>query len=682
MAGLLLIYLLCLTSGACCESRLSLDNLLERILMVFTLAAGQLLLAIQCLSLVTWLTASGLIVANVLFTLLFVGLSRLWPPADERRSWKILLVNVRQEFAAHRGEPLVLVLLAVALVSIVIHCALGAWMVPNGDPYHIEMPLYWIQNHSIAHFPIENPRVNTTAFLGEALTLPGFMYFHTSAMMVVTSFGAGILSLGIVFSLARRMGCSVGASLCAAAITTGFTDFALTFLTVTNGNYLAGMWAGASLWFLINSRPSESLAKPQLTRLGCSVFCFLMACGAKNTIPLLAPLYLIALVATLGGFLFKRSAILTLGLCGGIALLCSGVLWSYLSNKLWYGNARGPEFMQNHITREFGFRPVWTRLSRGAVLMVFDTVWVPKPTQKAYADVCGKAVRLLGGQEQLGEDEIFYNFEEKTRTSLKGCGLVGIAFLLPGMAVGLKRCLGKKRFAGNQTGSTRLNICLVLLFAFGSFAMCHAVLHWQSIGLLRLMPVFSLVGAPLCGLLLEKTWPRAVALGLLLLSTVMFLTFDLSMVGRRLSGADENILFKMITRLEKKHSITFKYQWSGRAPQELLVHEDYTCREICQQFLEGIAQPTVIGFAGGVNSDTRWLFGRDWRNKIIPLVDDRKPDQLLEPPEDVEYLVFSAYHYSDPHEWALKHNYSPLFRIIDDDCVFVAFKKNVIDNQR
>jgi hypothetical protein len=682
MTGLLLICLLCLISGVYCESRLSLDNLLERVLVVFTLAAAQLLLAIQCLSLMTWLTGAGLIAANALLTLLSVGLSRFWPPTDQRPSWKILLTNTWQEFAAQRKETLVLLLLAVALVSMVVHCSLGAWMVPIGDSYHIEMPLYWIQNHSIAHFPIENPRVNSTAFAGEALTLPGYMYFHSSVMLVVISFGAGILSLGIVFSLARKMGCSIAASLGAAAVTTGFTDFALTFLTVTNGNYLAGMWAGASLWFLINSRPSENFSKPQLTRLGCSIFCFLMACGAKNTVPLLAPLYLIALVVTLRSFLFQSLAVLTLISCGGMALVCSGVLWSYVSNQLWYGNVRGPEFMQNHITREFAFKPAWTRLSRGAVLMVFDTIWVPKSAQKTYADLCGKAVRLLGGQEQLDEDEVFYNFDENTRTPLKGCGLAGIVFLLPGIAVGLKRCLEKKRFAVDQTASARLNLCLVLLFAIGSFAVCHAALHWQSIGLLRLMPVFSVVSAPLCALLLEKTWLRAVALGLLLLSTVMFLTYDLSMVGRRLGGADGNILFRMITRLEKNHSVTFEYQWQDRAPQKLQVHEDYTTREICQEFLEGITQPTVIGFVGGVNSDARWLFGRGWRNKIIPLVDDRNPDKLLEPPKDVEYLVFSGSNYSDPREWALQHDYSPLFRVVGDHCVFVALKKNAVDNQQ
>jgi hypothetical protein len=401
MAGLMLTYFLCLISGVCIESRWSLNSLLERVLMVFTLAAGQLLLGIQYLSLMAWLTGPRLIGVNVLFTLLFVGLSRLWPRANERLSWKTLLTKTWQGLAVQRRETLVLAFLAIALVSIVVYCSLGAWMIPLGDSYHFERPVFWIQNCSIAPFPVNNPRINMTSFVGEALALPGYMFFHTGTLYVVITFLASILALGIVFSVARRLGCSAGASLCAAAMTTGFTDFAVTFLLVRDESYLAGMWAGASLLFLINSRPTEGFAKPPLTQLGCSVFCFLMACGAKNTIFLLAPLYLIALVVTLRGFLFKRRAILTLALGGGIGLFCSGVLWNYVNNKLWYGDARGPQLMQDHLSRDFGLRSVWTRLSRGAVLVVFDTVWVPKSARKAYADACEKAVELLGGQKQL-----------------------------------------------------------------------------------------------------------------------------------------------------------------------------------------------------------------------------------------------------------------------------------------
>jgi len=45
MISLILIYLMCLISGASIESRFSLNDPLERILIVFTLAAGQLLMA-------------------------------------------------------------------------------------------------------------------------------------------------------------------------------------------------------------------------------------------------------------------------------------------------------------------------------------------------------------------------------------------------------------------------------------------------------------------------------------------------------------------------------------------------------------------------------------------------------------------------------------------------------------
>ncbi|MGA2241823.1 MAG: hypothetical protein ABSH11_07265 [Verrucomicrobiota bacterium] len=683
MIGLILIYLMCLISGAGVESRFSVNDPLERILVVFTLAAGQLLIAIQCLSLVMRLSGPWLILANVLLTALFIRGALLWPPADDRIPWRTLLTGTWREFAAQKREPLVLLLLAVALVSIVVHCSLGALMIPLGDSYHYEMPLFWIQNRSIAPFPVNNPRINTISFLGEALALPGFMYLHTSAMFVVITFVAGVLCVGVVFSLARKMGCGLGASACAAAITLGFPNFALTFLDVVAGSYLLGIWTGASLLFLIGSRPSESMTKQQLTRLGCSVFCFLMACGAKNTIPLLAPLYLIGLVATLRRFLFKRQVILVLVLCGAIASLCSGVLWNYINNKLWYGDFRGPESMQGHLSGDLGFRAVWTRQCRGAVLIAFDTIWIPQSARETYATVCETAVEALGGQKKIAEDdEKFSNFSAKNRKPLKGCGWVGLAFLFPGMVIAIGRCLRIRRFMRNGTESTRLGTCLLLLFVVGCFAISHAVLRWQQIGLLRLIPAFSILAAPLCALVLEKKWTRVVALGVLLLSTMMFLTYDLSMVGRRFGATAQKSLIQRILRLGREHGMTVEYQWNAQPPQTFFTQEDYSPGKICEKFLEGIAQPTVIGFAGGVTSDVSWFFGPGYRNKIICLVDDRKPDQLLEPPNDVEYLVF-AENRSGTDEWASQRGFHPVFRAASDNGFWlVAFKRNAVENPR
>ena len=188
--------------------------------------------------------------------------------------------------------------------------------------------------------------------------------------------------------------------------------------------------------------------------------------------------------------------------------------------------------MQGHLSGDFGFRAVWTRQCRDVVLMAFDTIWIPKSAQETYAAVCEKAVEALGGQNKIAEDDDgFSNFNAKERKPLKGCGLVGIAFLFPGMVIAMGRCLGIRRFSRNGTGSTRLATGLLLLFVMGSFVISHAVLRWQRVGLLRLLPAFSILAAPLCALVLEKKWPRVAALGVLLLSTGLLLTYDLTMTA-------------------------------------------------------------------------------------------------------------------------------------------------------
>jgi hypothetical protein len=674
-----------LISGASLDSRLSLNHLLERILIVFTLAAGQLLIVIQGLSLVAQLNGAWLIPANVLLTVLCIGVARFWPGAPDRIPWRTLLSQGWRGMAAQKREPLVLLLLTLALVATVIHCSLGALMFPLGDSYHYEMPLFWIQNHTIAHFPVNNPRINCISFLAEGLTIPGFMYLHTGAMFVAIACVAGVLCLGVVYALARKLGCGPGASACAAALTLGFTDFVLNYLFLEGGHYLLAMWVGASLLFLIGSRPFSSMSRPQLTQLGCSVLCFLMACGAKNTAVLLAPLYLIALVATLGRFLMTSRVILVVSLCGGMASVSSGILWNYISNQLWYGDYRGPQFMQGHLSGDFGFRAIWTRECRGAVLMAFDTIWIPQSARPVYAAACERAVEILGGQSKLAEDNAEFNsFDAQYRRPLKGCGWVGPLFLLPGLIVAAGRGLGIRRFTPSGKESTRFNTCLVLLFAVGSFVIPHAVLRWQEIGLLRLMPAFTILAAPLFGLVLEKKWMRVAALAVLLASTMMFLTYDLSMVGRRFDTSTRDGLFRKILRLGTQHGMTVEYQWGDQPPQTFFTREDYTSRSLCQKFLEYLPSPTVIGFVGGVNGETDWLFGPGYRNKIILLVDDRKPDQLLEPPVEVQYLLF-AERRPGADAWASQRGFQQIFRAVPENGStngywFVGFERKTAEH--
>jgi hypothetical protein len=681
MAGFTLIYLLCLASGVSIASRLPLNNLLERTIVVVTAAAGQLLIAIQCLSLVTRLNGTWLIVANVLLTALVWGAAWFWSPPRDWISWRTLLTRGWQEITTQKKEPVVVLLLALALIATVVHCSLGALMIPLGDSYHYEMPLFWAQHQTLDHFPVNNPRINCISFLGEALTLPGFLYLHSSVMFAVITFVAALLGLGVVFALARSMGCSPGASAGAAAITLAFTDFALNFLVFEAGHYLLAMWVGASLLFLIGSRPSGNMSPQQLTRLGCSVFCFLMACGAKNTVVFLAPLYLTGLVAALERFIVKRQVILVMVLCGGLASLSSGLVWNYVSNQLWYGDSRGPKFMQGHLSGDFGFRAIWTRECRGAVLVALDTMWIPQSARAAYAGVCEKAVEILGGQGKLAEDNGFNTFNPEDRRPLKGCGWVGPLFLLPGLIIAAGRCLGIRRFMSGGTGSTRFAIALLLLFVVGSFVIPHAALRWQRIGLLRLMPAFSILAAPFCALVLERKWLRVAALAVLLASTAVFVTYDLSMIGRRFDTATQNRLFGKILRLGTQHGMTVQYQWKDQPPGTFFTAEDYTARGICQKFLEYVPSPTVIGYAGEVNGELVWLFGPGYRNKVIPLVDDRKPDQLLDPPADVEYVLVSGRR-PEADAWASQQGFQPVFQAVSTNGSvaywFVAFEKKVV----
>ena len=683
MVGFNLIYLLCLASGARLESRLSLNNLLERVVVVLTVAIGQLLIAVQCLSLVTRLNGIWLIFANVLLTFVFIAVARFWPAPPDRIPWRTLLSRTLREIAVQKKEPLVLLLLALALLATVIHCSLGAVMIPLGDSYHYEMPLFWIQHKAIAHFPINNPRINCVSFLSEALTLPGFLYLHSSLMFVAIAAGGGVLCLGVVYALARKLGCGLGASAGAAAMTLGFTDFALNYLFLEAGHYLLAMWVGASLLFLIGSRPNGTMSSQQLTQLGCSVVCFLMACGAKNTVALLVPLYLIGLAATLGRFVINQRVILVAVLCGGMTLLVSGVLWNYVSNQLWYGDYRGPKFMQEHLSKDFGARTIWTRECRGAVLVAFDTMWIPQSTRAAYAAACEKAVEVLGGQEKLAEDTGFNTFNAEDRRPLKGCGWVGPLFLLPGVIIAFGRFLGIRRFMPSGTESTRFATGLLLLFVVGSFVLPHAALRWQRIGLLRLMPAFSILAAPFCALVLEKKWLRAAALAVLLVSTLVFLTYDLSMVGRRFDLSTQGGLIRKILQLGTQHGMTVEYQWDDQPPRTFFTREDYTSRSLCQKFLEHVPSPAVIGFAGDVNGETIWLFGPGYRNKIFSLVDDRKPDQLLEPPADLDFVLISGRR-PEAGAWAAQRGFQQVFQADSTNMYggygFVGFERKAAEH--
>jgi hypothetical protein len=92
----------------------------------------------------------------------------------------------------------------------------------------------------------------------------------------------------------------------------------------------------------------------------------------------------------------------------------------------------------------------------------------------------------------------------------------------------------------------------------------------------------------------------------------------------------------------------------------------------------------VIAFAGEVTSDAYYFFGPDLCNQITPLVDNRKPEQLLEPPTNADYLIFAQNYVIDPVKqnlWAMRHGYKPFLQVNRErECLFLAFQKNPVQN--
>ncbi len=192
---------------------------------------------------------------------------------------------------------------------------------------------------------------------------------------------------------------------------------------------------------------------------------------------------------------------------------------------------------------------------------------------------------------------------------------------------------------------------------------------------------FLIAGGPLCGLLFGKRWLRMAALGLLVVSSAMFFTLWLGNVSRRLGWGDKEA-FKLIARLQNHHELAVQYQWDGQAVCRLKMQEDYTFREIYEKLLEGLRQPCSIGFVGFMNAECVYLFGRQFQNRVVPLVDSRAFDRILEPPADLDFLI-AVDKFAGMSAWAAAHGFQQVFEATGPNGVLlVALEKKGADKQQ
>src|SRR5271167_1006563 len=146
------VYLACGCSGLILSRRLALNNLLKRVVFVFVVGAAQLLFSIQLLSIFHWLNGPCLFATTLLITLGIRSLIYRGPVDSKRVPWRELLDNSWDRICAADGLPIAGLFLFVSLTYFLITLGIGWLLMPTGDMYHFEMPLFWRQNASMLPF--------------------------------------------------------------------------------------------------------------------------------------------------------------------------------------------------------------------------------------------------------------------------------------------------------------------------------------------------------------------------------------------------------------------------------------------------------------------------------------------------------------------------------------------------
>jgi hypothetical protein len=595
------------------------------------------------------------------------------PPVEGRQPWRELVCGAARDVRLALKDWPTCGLLVVAAGCFLLASVVGWIMVPFNDSYHFEMPRFWLQNQSALPFPCHNPRITTIAFLSEAIELPGFISFRNDKSVSVAAIAAGLLAVWTIYALARRLGASLNASVAAAAISVGYMTFASTLYTSAAEMFLSGVFFGGSVIFLMDAWSQQARNRAPAMELGFSVFLFVMGCGAKNPTTLVAPFYLFFLAVALrrlrGDAQVFRMQLVTIVAAGLLGLLCSGVAWNYGSNKIYFGEKGMPRLMKSTISHAYGPRDIWTRLCRGAVAIIYDTVWVPKSARDTYKRASELTVKALGGKSSLAEDDNYFLFKPDP---MKGLGPLGIVFFVPALIAG---CAQSVRASRARSGS--VNVATLTALSIASFVMCHVILRWQSIGMVRLMFPFVIAGAPLAALLFEKRVIRVCALGLLMVVSAVFFVYLSGVVSRRLDRSD-GAFFKAIAKLQNQHATLLHYRWDDKPAREVIRREDFNLHEVFAIVLAGFRQPCTIGFIGNENSECLYLFGQQAQNRIVPLVDAREEEQIMEAPTaEIDYVV-AADRFERAKTWAETHGFEQIFTCSDEKGeVALAFKNKM-----
>lgn len=628
---LLLLYGLLAVSGVAMASRREVQSGLARVLMVVTWGAAQLLFSIQFLSLLHALRGAPLLVANALLTAATVFALRS-KAKSPWREWRFGPAGGTGRWLKQNPWPAAL--LAMSVGAIAVFSAVGYRVLSVGDTYHFAMPLFWRQHATVLPFPATNPRFVSVAFATEALSFPGVLFLHSFATFYLYAFLAKLLLLWLIIALARQLGAGRPAAVCAGAVLFGFLPMGTSAPDVL----LSSLWFTASLYFLLEARRSSE-GSPLL--IGFSLLSVLLSFGSKNVVLLQAPCYALFFLAVLGRRLWTRDILLrTVPAWALIGLLSSTTLWSFVSNRLWFGDSRGPYAVHDTISEDFHPASIWTREVRGVVHSFIDPAWLPKSLRPPYAATMTGLVRVLGGRADLPEDDATYCFAGKVLEPGSGLGPLGVLVLLPGILLAAVGVRGKPvPDESDPAPSAAWPRRVYAAVALGSFVLCYLFLRTQGIGITRLMVSCLVVAAPLMAWAFGWRWARLLGGGALAVCLAWFAfgsALKLSVVSPSFRAT---WLGQKADRVMGAHVSEMEIRWSGEPPQMVPLREPYSIREYYEQLLARVPPHSVLGSLSSIGAEEHYNFGADLSNQVFCLRDSRSPHTPAPVPPEVRYIV-------------------------------------------
>lgn len=628
MLSILLLFAACGSTGWLLARLFELPTRFLAGSATLILGAAQYLLSVQLLSLGGALQAVPLLGANLLAT----GAVAL--ASFRRRPFQRapLPSFATAWWSAAKASPLFLSVGALAVVGAILSAFLGIALFPATDSYHVNMCLFWKQRGTIAAFPVFDPRIVAFVFAGEALALPGFIFSRTPLLFVVESLLLTGLCTWAVHQLCRAIGASLRAAFATATVFFASTPVLYSISSVRSDVLLSTFCLLVSLAALFEIRRTPAKIG---TLVGCAAFAFGMACGAKNAILLHLPAVGLIVLGVLprGARHFRLTGIAVV--CGLVAAIASGFIWSYAQNALWFGDFRGHPFIKAHLAQDFDLSSVWTRITRSVAIFLLDPGWLPGSWQPQYGQVVGRLIQLLGGKLTLAEDDGFYSLDLANFRAGSGLGFIGPLLLLPAAIVAGGRAFSR---SPSEDSSSRRNELLLFGFAIVSFVVFVILLRTQRIGVLRLMFSCFAAAIPLAHLVLRArlgAWLGAgIAIGSILLSVV----HPLVMWASR----EKIAALQPLVALKRTPPTEVEVTWDDGRVEPFELREPHSHRAFYQAVTSKVPPDATVGIIAELFSEGHFAFGPDYRRTVIPLNDCRSAE-IFTPPETVTH-IFIEHH--------------------------------------